>query len=118
MTIKFYTIQNPPPVLAEPESKLPDECRQSDFIPLETLLQRFIATGGQFEQYMMAQGLSAEEKEALFNEPDLDDEDIAVQKAFADNILNKVIKAQEKREPTQPVKQVEPEKKPETAENA
>ena len=118
MTIKFYTIQNPPPVLAEPESKLPDECRQSDYIPLETLLQRFIATGGQFQQYMTAQSLSAEEKEALFNEPDLEDEDIAVQKAFADDILNKVIKEQEK-EPTQPVKQDEPEKKPETAtENA
>lgn len=121
MSVKFYTIQNPPPVLAEPKSELPDECRQSDFVPLTILLERFIASGAKYMEYMGAQSLSAEEKEALFNETTVDDldDDIAVQKAFADGVLNSVIASQEKEEkkPTQPEKQDEPEK-PETAENA
>ena len=37
--IKFHTIQNPPSALAEPKSKLPDQCRQSDFVPLPTPLK-------------------------------------------------------------------------------
>lgn len=127
MTIKFYTIQNPPPVLAEPKSELPDECRQSDFVSLPTLLERFIASGAKYMEYMGAQSLSAEEKEALFESVDIDDldDDIAVQRAFADSIVDKLVKEQDKREqekkenkPTQSEsKQIEPEK-PETAENA
>lgn len=120
--IKYYTHQTPPPVLAEPESKLPDECRQSDFVPLPTLLERFIVSGAHYTEYMGAQGLSAEEKESLFESQDVEDileDDLSVQKAFADSVLNQVVQQQDKKEkePTQPEKQDEPEK-PETAENA
>lgn len=120
MVIKYFTLQNPTSVLAEPKSKLPDLCRQSDFVPLPALLERFIASGARYTQYMGAQDLSAEEKEALWESEDVADlaeEDISVQRAFADAVLNSVMKKKEVKEPEQPVKQDAPEK-PETAENA
>lgn len=105
MKIKYYTHQNPPPLMAEPKSKLPDETRQSDFVPLPTLLERFLASGAKYTEYMSAQSLSAEDREALFEGVDVDDldDDIAVQKAYADEVLNQVISNQDKKEekPTQ-----------------
>lgn len=120
MTIKYYTIQNPPPVLAEPKSDLPDECRQSDFVPLPTLLERFIASGAKYMEYMGAQSLSAEEREALFESTTIDDldDDIAVQHAFVSSVEDKAKAVNKEKEPTQAVEPVEPETKPETAENA
>lgn len=103
--IKFHTIQNPPSALAEPKSKLPDQCRQSDFVPLPTLLERFIVSGEKYTEYMGAQSLSAEERDAVFNGVDVDDldDDIAVQKAYADEVLKQVVTKQDKKEsePTQ-----------------
>ena len=119
--IKYYTHQNPPPVLAEPESQLSDECRQSDYIPLPTLLERFIASGARLQEYLGAQSLSAEEKEALFDQQDVEDlaeMDLVDQKAFIDRVQSSAKQQKEEvKKPTQPEKQVEPEK-PETAENA
>lgn len=104
--IKYYTHQNPPSALAEPKSKLPDETRQSDFVPLPTLLERFIASGARYTEFMGAQALSADEKEALFegmDVADLQDLDIAEQKAYVDEVLSQVIAKQDKEEkqPTQ-----------------
>lgn len=102
MVIKYYTHQNPPPILAEPVSQLPDECRQSDYVSLEHLFERFMVSGASITNYLGAQSLSAEEKEQLFEqvtEDELQDMDIVEQKAFVDNVFNSV---KEVKEPTQP----------------
>lgn len=106
MVIKFHTIQDPPSVMPEPKSELPDMCRQSDNIELPTLIERFIASGAKYTEYMSAQALSAEEKEALFNGEDvsdLEEMDIVEQKDFIDNVvaMSSKVQEQKKKEPTQ-----------------
>lgn len=103
MTIKYYTYQNPPPILAEPKSSLPDECRQSDYVSLENLFERFMVSGASVTNYLGAQSLSAEEKEELFEqvtEDELQDMDIVDQKEFVDNVFSSVKEVV--KEPTQP----------------
>lgn len=103
---KYYTIQNPPPSLPEPESKLDDLCRQSDFVPLPTLLERFLVSGAQYTRYMQAQALSAEDKERLFevdDVSDLADMDLVEQKEFIDNAMANMsaIQKEAEKKPTQ-----------------
>lgn len=94
-------------------------CRQSDFVPLPSLLERFLVSGARYTQFMSAQALSAKEKELMFEQVDADDlteMDLVDQKAFVDSVAANV--STSTKEPTQPVKQDAPETKPETAENA
>lgn len=125
MTVKYYTIQTPPPLLPEVESTLTDLCRQSDFVSLPDLIQRFLVSGAHYEEYACAQSLSAEEKEALFEQQDFEDladSDLVEQKAFIDSVNKSVLGQQKtvdtetKEKPTQS-KETAPEQ-PETAENA
>lgn len=122
MTIKYYTLQSPPPVLAEPVSELPDECRQSDYIPLSNLLERFLSSGARLTQYLGSQSLSAEEKEKMFEQVDVDDlaeADLSEQKAFMDSVNDVLLTSVKtvEQKPTQ-VEEPAPEKQPETAKNA
>lgn len=116
MEIKYYTIQDPPPVLAEVKSELPDECRQSDFVPLPSLLEKFLISGANYTKYRQAQALSAEEKENLFESndvADLADMDLVDQKAFIDETMAKVSQQEKEvvKEPTQATPEPEQAKK-------
>lgn len=110
MTIKYYTHQNPPQIMGETFTE-PSLTRESDYVSLENLFERFCLEGKQAQMFIGASQMSAEEKEQLLAETDvadLEEMDLVEQKAFADDVLNRVIAEQERKEkPTQ--SQTEPE---------
>lgn len=109
---KYYTHQNPPQIMGETFTE-PSLTRESDYVSLENLFERFSVAGRKATMYKGASDLTAEEKEQLLAETDIADlqeMDLSEQRAFADSVLNQVITEQEKgKEPTQTAKQDVPE---------
>lgn len=114
MVIKYYTHQNPPCLLGE-TFKEPSLTRESDYVSLENLFERFCLAGRKPTYFKGAAELSAEEKDQILNQADyadLAEADLTEQKAFIDTVNVSVnTPKQEKvvKEPTQPAKQDVPE---------
>lgn len=105
--MKYHTHQHPPRIVGE-SFVLPSETRESDYVSLENLFERFRLAGYRPKSFVGAQGLSDEEKEALYDgadETELAEADLTEQRAFADAVLKKVLKQQDKKEEP---KQAEP----------
>lgn len=105
MTIKYYTHQNPPQIMGETFTE-PSLTRESDYVSLEHLFERFCLSGMQPQMFKGASDLTDEEKEQLLAETDIADlqeMDLSEQRAFADSVLSQVPSKQEKevKEPTQ-----------------
>lgn len=104
MTIKFYTIQNPPTGLAEEATKLPSETRQSDTMDIKETIARFFREGGTIPQQQGASDLTADEKEQLFDAPseiELEDADISEQTQYVSDVLNALNQSQQEQNVTE-----------------
>ena len=104
MPIKYYTHQNPPQIMGETFTE-PSLTRESDYVSLENLFERFCVAGCQPTYFKGASDLTAEEKDQLLGETDVADlaeEDLTVQKDFIDSVNSSVNAPQEKevKEPT------------------
>lgn len=114
MTINYYTHQNPPSLLGE-TFKEPTLTRESDYVSLENLFERFCLSGHKPTYFKCAAELSAEEKDQILNQADyadLAEADLTEQKTFIDTVnaaVNAPKQKEEVKEPTQPAKQDVPE---------